>query len=569
MRKIWLFCVTVLLVLALTVSASAAVSAPKISFFATVSQDGSCQVTQSVTLRLDQVAKDLYYPVPSQATNVTVNGSMVSSRVSDNVRQVRLDRVLGKITGEVSFSISYRLHDVVHADENGALQLQLPMLSGFESAVSLLEFSVTLPGGTRMLPAFSSGYHQQSIEKDLSYRVEGATISGSSVAELKDHETLLLMLTVDEGMFPQSLADTRDWSFGAIAMIVCAVLALLYWLLTLRFVPWRREDATEPPEGLTAGELGCILHMQGTCLPLTVYTWAQLGYLQVQVDRKGRVLLQKRMDMGNERKESERRLFAKLFGRQSLVQTTSSRYAELTLAVEKKPSGIREQIHAKSGNPTVFRALASGIGLFGGVCVAIAISGGAVLQIFLILLLGALGAVSGWVLQSWAGSWNHTHRRQLYLCGGVLVLWLLLALVSGMWAVVAGMLAGLLLAGVLFAWAGRRTEVGRQQIAQLRGLQRYLRTVNKQELQRICQTDPDYFFRLAPYAMALGVGSTFAKRFGGLRLEGCGYVSTPRELQMTAGEWLTVLEQGVDAMNDRARRLPLERLLALLASMRR
>ena len=569
MRKIWLFCVTVLLVLGMTVSASAAVSAPKISFFATVSQDGSCQITQSVTLRLDQVAKDLYYPVPSQATNVTVNGSMASSRVSDNVRQVHLDRVLGKITGEVSFSISYRLHDVVHADENGALQLQIPMLSGFESTISLLEFSVTLPGGAQMLPAFSSGYHQQSIEKDLSYRVEGATISGSSVAELKDHETLLLMLAVDEGMFPQSLADTRDWSFGAIAMIVCGVLALVYWLITLRFVPWRREDTTEPPEGLTAGEIGCIMHMQGTHLHLTVYTWAQLGYLQVQVDRKGRVLLQKRMDMGNERKESERRLFAKLFGRRSLVQTTSSHYASLTLAVEKKPSGIREQIHAKSGNPMVFRALASGIGMFGGACVAIAISGGAVLQIFLILLLGALGAVSGWLLQSWAGHWNRLHRRQLYSCGGVLVFWLLLALVSGMWAVVAGMLAGSLLAGVLFAWAGRRTEEGRQEIARLRGLQRHLRTVNKQELQRICQADPDYFFRLAPYAMALGVGRAFAKRFGGLRLEGCGYVSTPRELQMTAVEWLTVLERGVDDMNARARRLPLERLLALLASMRR
>lgn len=569
MRRLFLLCVTVLLVLTLTVSASAAVSAPKISFFATVSQDGSCQITQSVTLRLDQVAKDLYYPIPSQATNVTVNGSMASSRVADNVRKVRLDRVLGKITGEVSFSVSYRLHDVVHADENGALQLQLPMLSGFESTVSLLEFSVTLPGGTQMLPAFFSGYHQQNIEKDLTYRVEGATISGSSVAELKDHETLQLLLAVDDTMFPQSLADTRDWTFGAVAMIVCAVLALLYWLLALRCFPVRREETTEPPEGLTAGEIGCILHMQGMDLPMTIYTWAQLGYLQVQMDKKGTVRLQKRMDMGNERKESERKLFAKLFGKQSVVQTTSSRFAALLLLMEKKPTGIREQIHRKSGNPVLFRALISGVGLFGGICVAIAISGGALLQIFLILLLGALGAVSGWILQSWAANLRRSQRHQLYLCGALVVLWLLLALVSGMWIVVPAMLASQLLAGVLLAWAGRRTEEGMQQIKQLRGLRKYLRTVDKQELQRICKTDPDYFFRLAPYAMALGVGESFAKRFGGLRFEGCGYVTTPRETQMTAREWLTVLERGVDAMNARARRLPLERLLALLASMRR
>lgn len=569
MKKVLLLCVAVLLVLGLTVSISAAVSAPKVSIFATVSQDGSCQITQSVTLRLDQAAQDLYYPIPEQATNVTVNGSMVSSRVSDNVRQVRLDRVLGKITGEVSFSISYRIHDVIHTNDAGALELQLPLLSGFESPVSQLEFSVTLPGSTQALPAFTSGYHQHSIEKDLTYRVEGATISGSSVTELKDHETLTLLLAAEETMFPQSLADTRDWSFGAIAMGVCAALAVLYWLLTLRFVPWHREDATEPPEGLTAGELGCVLHMQGVNLVLTVYTWARLGYLQVELDRKGHVLLHKRMDMGNERKESERRLFEKLFHKQSLVKTGSSRYAMLTVAAEKKPSGVRELIHRRSGNPLVFRALSSGIGLFGGVCIAIAVSGGALLQILLILLLGALGGISGWLMQDWVANLSRLHRRRLYLCGALAAFWLLLGGISGMWSVALWMIVGTLLAGVLLAWAGRRTQEGKQEAARIRGLRRYLCTVEKSQLQRICEADPDYFFRLAPYAMALGVGDLFAKRFGGIRLESCGYVVTPKESQLTALEWMRLLEQIADTMNQRARQLPMERLLEILYSLRR
>ncbi|MBO5317939.1 MAG: DUF2207 domain-containing protein [Oscillospiraceae bacterium] len=569
MRRIGVLLAAAVLVLTLAFSVSGAVAAPKISFFATVSQDGSAQVTQSVTLRLDQVAQDLYYPVPGEATNVTVNGSMVSSRVVDNVRQVRLDRVLGKITGEVSFSVSYRLHDVVHTNDAGVQELRLPMLSGFESTVSLLEFSVTLPGSTQALPAFFSGYHQQSIEKDLSYKVEGATVSGTSLTELKDHETLTLLLIPEEAMFPQSLADTRDWSFGAMAMGICGLLALIYWLLMLRHLPWRREDITDPPEGLTAGELGCVMHMQGIQLALTVYTWAQLGYLQVQLDRKGQVILHKRMDMGNERKESERKLFGKLFGKQSTVHTGSSRYAALTAAAKKKPAGIREHIHKRSGNAAVFRALASGIGLFGGVCIAISVSGGAVLQIFLILLLGALGGISGWLLQLWAANLRRDCRHRLYLCGGILAFWLLLGAVSGMWVVTLWMLAGLLAAGVLLAWAGRRTQEGVQEAARLRGLRRYLRTLDKAQVQRICQTDPEYFFRLAPCAIALGVGEAFAGRFGGIRLESCGCLITPKESPLTAKEWMKLLQYGVDAMNRRARRLPLEQLLGLLYSLRR
>lgn len=569
MRRTGVLLAAVLLVLTLAFSVSAEVSAPKISFFATVSQDGSAQITQSVTLRLDQVAEDLFYPVPGQATNVTVNGSMVSSRVSGNVRQVRLDRVLGKITGEVSFSVSYRLHDVVHTLDTGAQELQLPVLSGFESTVSLLEFSVTLPGSVQALPAFFSGYHQQSIEKDLNYKVEGATVSGTSLAELKDHETLEMRLIPDAGMFPQSLADTRDWSFGAVAMGVCAALALVYWLLMLRHFPFRREDITDPPEGFTAGELGCVMYMQGLRLALTVCTWARLGYLQMRLDRKGQVLLHKSMDMGNERKESERKLFGRLFGKQTVVNTGSARYAALTVAAEKKPGGIRELVRKRSGNPGVFRALASGIGLFGGVCIAIAISGGAVLQIFLILLLGALGAVSGWLLQLWAVSLRRDQRYRLYLCGGIVAAWLLLGGISGMWTVTLWMLGGLLAAGVLLAWAGLRTEEGRQEIARLQGLRRYLRTLDKEQVKRICEADPEYFFRLAPCAVALGVGDAFARRFGGIRLENCGYLITPKENQLTAKEWMKLLQYCVDAMNRRARRLPWERLLGFLYSLRR
>ena len=559
-RRFFLFVSSLVLILALGISASAATNAPKISYFATVTSDSRCQVNMTVTLRLDQVADGLYLPIPEEAANISVNGSRTMTSRRDNTRRILLDRVLGKSVGEITFTVSYSLPDVVHTNEAGLLELQLPMLSGLSCPVELLEFSVALPGLVETLPGFSSGYHQASIEEYLTYSVDGATISGTSLSALKDHETLSMKLAVTDDMFPQTLADTQDWRFGSVGMIVCAVLALVYWLFTLRFLPWRRERCSEPPEGFTAGDMGSVLHLQGMDVTMTVLTWARLGYVTLQTDRKGRVVIQKRMEMGNERKEAEQRLFRTLFSRRDTVDTTAERYAQLCIDTAKKPVGLGELVHRRSGNPRVFRLLAALMGLFGGVCIAIAMSSGALLQGLLILLLGGLGGLSGWYIQSWGRCLLTYDPYRLASCFALCGLWLLLGLAAGIFQLSLYMVLGLVLAGILLAWGGRRTEQGRAMAAQIMGLRRYLRRGDAGQLRQLCQQDPDYFFTMAPYAIALGLGKPFARRFGKLRLESCPYLRTDRA-GGTAVEWMDRLQRIVFAMNDRAKRRPMEQLM--------
>lgn len=567
MRRIVMLVTALILVMSLATGVWAAASASDVTSHTTVDRDGSAKVTMTATLHLDQAGDDLTFPVPADATNVTLNGDRVSAKKSGDVRLIDLDRELKVVSGDVSVSISYGLPDVIHPSEAGGLELRIPMLSGFAHPISDLTFSVTLPGQIDTLPAFSSGYHQANIEKDLVYTINGATVTGSSLTELKDHETLEMTLVVSEDMFPQTLADTQDYGFAIIAMIVCGGVGLLYWVIFLRFWPLRRDRSVEPPHGYTAGELGCVMNMVGVDLPLSVLTWAQLGYILIQVDRHNRVLLHKRMDMGNERKEAEQRLFKKLFGKRNTVDASSYSFAVLNLAAAKKPAGVRELMHRRSGNPKVFRAAVSGIGLFGGISIAVAISSGAFLQGLLIILLGSLGAVSGWYIQSWGGCLLTGKRHRLLATLGVCAVWLLLGLMAGIFNVAMGMVAGLLAGGLLLAWAGRRTDIGKQSRAQILGLRHYLRKTDKLLLQRLLNSDPDYFFQLAPYAMALGVDKAFAKRFGNKRLNGCPYLTTGMDAHMTALEWAQLMTKTVDSMNDRARKLPLEKLLAFIRSL--
>ena len=568
MRRIVQIVLCVILCMMLAVTASA-VSAGNIDSYATVSRNGDCQVTMTVALNLDEAVEDMTFPVPRDAHAVTVNGRRVSTQKTDNARLINLDRNLKGMTGDFTLSISYTVSDVVHTTENKTLELRIPLLAGFDYPVEAMDFSVTLPGPTDQKPAFESGYHKADIEKYLHYSVDGATISGFFTQELKDHETVVMTLPTDNTVFPQTLADIQDYTFGIWGMGICGGLAALYWLIFLAFWPLRFRRSTEPPLDVTAGELACIRFNRGADLHLAVLSWAQLGYIVIEHRPGRKVLLHKRMEMGNERRESEQQLFRKLFNRRNTVDTTAKAYGTLCGLSEKRPGLSKELIRRRSGNCAVFRALAAGIGLFGGVCIAIALGSGAVLQGLLILLLGALGGLSGWYIQR-LGSCILSHDRyKLAVALGLCGFWLLLGLIAGTFTVGLWMVLGLVIAGLLLSWGGRRTPLGRDAYGQVIGFGWHLLSIRKEQLQQLCAADNDFFFRLMPYAMALGLDGVLAKKLGDLRIERCLYLIGPGHNQMTARDWIHRFREILSQMDRRSRRIPFEKLVAIIRSLKR
>ena len=577
MRRLIVFLCCILLLMGLTLGASAATGARQIGAFATVSSDGSCQVNMTVTLHLEQGLDELRFPIPAGATDVSVNGSRTWVGRSGGTRYVDLSRMTRGMAGEFTFTIHFALSNVVHRLENTAskdtdeklLELQLPLLSGFAYPVSQFSFSVTIPGSFMDTPVFSSGYYKEEIEKSMTYTVEGATVSGTIQEELKDHETLTMTLSVSEAMFPQTAVEIRDLDFVNTAMGIFAGAAALYWLLFLRVPPFLRKYCPEPPEGRTAGELGCVINSRGLDLTMTVFSWAQLGYILIQIDRNDRVILHKRMEMGNERDQAERIWFQRLFGKKKRVDTGSVHYAQLCGMAERGPVGVREVIHSKSGNPRVFRALVSGIGIFGGLALGSALGNGGALQDLMIVILAVFGAVTAWVIQGWAYALVFRERFRLWLTLGCALLWMVLGAAGSIFNTALWVVLGLLFGGLLLCFGGRRTKWGRILCGQILGLRHYLRTVNQGELQRICRSNPDYFFSLAPCALAFGVEKSFARRFGSKKLPGCPWLTTGMDAHMDALEWAELMNWTVSVMDARRRQMPLEKLLRLIGSFRR
>ena len=153
MRQVRITILALALILATALSAYAVTGASKMESFATVSTDGSCQVSVTATFHMEESVGKVYFPIPADATGVTVNGSRVISSKSGDVRRVDLSRLAGKVVGDVTVNIHYSLHDVIYATDTNSLELQLPLLSGFNYPVESLTFSVTMPGAVDVLPS--------------------------------------------------------------------------------------------------------------------------------------------------------------------------------------------------------------------------------------------------------------------------------------------------------------------------------------------------------------------------------------------------------------------------------
>lgn len=528
---------------------------------ATVSADGSCQVSISMTIHLDEPDAGLTLPLGTDISSVRLNGSSASTQSSGGVTSVKLSSVTKNTYGNIPIVVTYTVNSVVSTDEDGKQSITVPLLYGFAYPVKEMSFSVTMPGSFDTVPTFLSGYHEQDIESSIHSDISGATVTGTVNTSLKDHETLVMTLEAPEGMFPAAQAVGGSLPYVAVAMIILGVLALLYWALTMAAWPRFPILRSTAPEGVNAGNLGSFLVHKGADLTLMVISWAQLGYLIIHMDDNGRVMLYKKMEMGNERSGFESRAFRSLFGKGDRIDATGYRYARVCEKVTRMSQRQNWGYSKESGNPKILRLLGCAGGLLAGVAVGDCLTSSPAWRVILMMFLGFFGAVGSWYIQE--GMQYIRLRERLELVTSVLcaVLFLVLGYVSGCFIFALGAVLGNVLIGLLAAYTGRRTENGNRIRDEILGLRRYMRRVTKQELIRILRSNPDYYYELAPYALAMGVDKQFAKRFGNVRQPACAWLVTGMDQTNTAMEWYPLLRETVDAMNNLQKRPPWEKLL--------
>ena len=577
-RLFTLLCVVFVLAGCLCIPVAAESAASGIDMMCTVNSEGDCLVTMTVNLRLESAMEKLYFPLPENAKNITLNGSPVSTSRGSAATLVDISKLSDGYMGDLFLRFEYTIPEAVQItkidegmkSEDWVLQLSIPLLCGFDYPVESLNFTITMPPGKMThRPALSSIYRQASIESDIPFKVAGSQIIGSTKTVLNDHEGVTLTMIVPEEMFPTVSTYVREGNPELPYIILFAVLALLYWLLTLRTWPIIRMQTTTPPEGITAGELGCRLTLSGGDLTMMVFSWAQLGYLYISLDEQGRVLLHKRMDMGNERSQFENNIYKMLFGTRRVVDATGNTYAKLVRKVQKIVPQERSMYRRNSGNVRIFRALACVCQILCGICVAMNMTGVLPLAILLAIILVPFSMVTGWLMQDVAYR-THLRGKVPVLIGFVcFLIWIILGLLCGQVWIPLGCCIGQWVYGYLAAYGGRRSELGRHDAGQVLGLRRYVKRLPKEDISRLMRNDPDYYFNYAPYALALGVINPYSRAFGRRKIEQCPYLITKVTGKHTAEEWGHILADVADMMDHRARQMQIEKWFAVQVKVKK
>ncbi len=546
-----------------TVPVSADSEASKAELYCTINQDGDCLVRMTVTFHMEDAKKDLTFPLPAKASNITMNGSSVSTSSGRNAVNVNVGASTGGMVGDFTVFFDYTIPKVVKVNSERNLDLELPLLCGFDYKVSNMTFVITMPDMITSIPSFNSTYMQTGFASNLELTVKDNMITGATKNTLNDHEFVTMSMTNLKEMFPTISTYKRTGNPELIPMGICAGLALLYWLLFLRTLPPARLRSTMPPAGVSAGELNCRLTMSGGDLTMLVLTWAQAGYLLIHLDGNGRVLLHKQMDMGNERSLFEVRVFQSLFGNRRVVDCTGAHYAAMCNRTAAMIPGEKSMCKPKSGNRRIVRILLCLGMVFCGICVAMNMTGIVILEVLFSVLFGLLGIITAWQMQNMAFAIYDRRKTKLWMGLVCVPIWVVLGIICHQPWIPLGACAAQMLFGLLIAFGGMRTDLNRMEAGEILGLRRFLRKIPQPEAARLQKADPEYFFRMAPFAIAMGVGKPFAAAFGKKKLDQCPYFVTRVHGKRTAEDWMRLMVQAVSVMDAGARRMELEKWMAI------
>ena len=564
MRKALLFFVAIVLLCAMTLG----VSADQIDhsgFYATVLEDGSCQVSMTITLSMEKMDTSMRFPIPADASDVQLNGFGVGTYYSGTVQYVNLSSVLGPEDTTATFTLSYRAGQVV----DGTGKLTLPLLSGFQLPINSFDFTVSFPGNVSNQPSFTSAYYQSSIESKMHWTVMGSTVTGRTTDLLNGYETLEMSLKLDSSLFSHRQTAFIDSEVDDRLMEACLLLALLYWVIFMRLGLPRFRRCSQPPQGYTAGHMRPILTLQGPDLSLMVLSWAQMGYVLLERKSSSKILIHRQMDMGNERSAYEQQIFSLLFKKKDVVDTGSLAYAVLCGKVEKQISVSRVLTHKRSGNPLIFRILSLLVNVLAGVNAGLALGSSASWQIIFLILFGILGLALGNMIQ------NSAQGIFLYKPGtitkGLLaaVIWVIPFFLCGKRGLGLGTAFYQFIAGILATYGGRRSADGADALSQGLGLLLSFLVPEKASFSIAKKVDPEYFHTMAPYALSFGADGLFAYRFGKERIPECPYLVGVPEADRTASQWSRILRSTLRSMNARYEGLKKERFINSIYNLRK
>ena len=411
----------------------------------------------------------------------------------------------------------------------------------WDTTISNVTFSIHMPKDfdTSKI-GFTHGTQGSSQTDDITYEVDGNTITGEYNSDLGSYNGLTVRIELPEGYFV--IKDYQKY-------IDYAVIALFIGLVVITFVLWLKNGKDRPvvetvefypPEDLNSAELAQVYkgEVRGQDVTSLLIYLANKGYLKIkEEDKKGLISTYKaitfvKLKEYDGENYSEKTFFDGIFkyGDEVPISKLEDRFyvtqGKIVNHINSKKN-IEKVIDKKSRKSktitTVFEFLVLIV-----TCLTLGMATGDISNSlfslpFVICSLAMIKAGVGFFKKKEAGGIvvgaMLIFMSFCFFCSSQsMVLVESDGFSSADWLVLGIGIVSIILLIIFEAIMPARTEYGTKMLGKIRGFKRFLETARKEELERLVEENPSYFYDILPYTYVLGVSSKWIKKFETMNL---------------------------------------------------
>ena len=411
----------------------------------------------------------------------------------------------------------------------------------WDTTISNVTFSIHMPKDfdTSKI-GFTHGTQGSSQTDGITYEVDGNTITGKYNSDLGSYNGLTVRIELPEGYFV--IKDYQKY-------IDYAVIALFIGLVVITFVLWLKNGKDRPvvetvefypPEDLNSAELAQVYkgEVRGQDVTSLLIYLANKGYLKIkEEEKKGLISTYKaitfvKLKEYDGENYSEKTFFDGIFkyGDEVPISKLEDRFyvtqGKIVNHINSKKN-IEKVIDKKSRKSktitTVFEFLVLIV-----TCLTLGMATGDISNSlfslpFVICSLAMIKAGVGFFKKKEAGGIvvgaMLIFMSFCFFCSSQsMVLVESDGFSSADWLVLGIGIVSIILLIIFEAIMPARTEYGTKMLGKIRGFKRFLETARKEELERLVEENPSYFYDILPYTYVLGVSSKWIKKFETMNL---------------------------------------------------
>lgn len=410
---------------------------------------------------------------------------------------------------------------------------------GWELPAERVEFKILFPKDvTSFTKEFYSGPYGSTVSDGVEYTVEGNMIFGTVANGLRQREALTIWMPVSNDFFSFPVPFNFTILSSLYALIFTIIVALLY----LRF---GKDDLLvqtvefNPPAGYSSAQVGYIFDgaVDNKDVVSLIIEWAAQGYLTIEELEGKNIQLNKVGDIDPRAISAEKSMFNDLFrGRDSVTtkELEKSFYTSINFA---KMNITRYFLGNKERR--IFSMVADALQILLGILIvtvpALHLSAVIYNQVFYAAEAIGLGFIASMlaippvviftILMRKKQTMKKVAISALTIVGIVLtalfifVQFTVNVAYNGNILMFALVIAGYLISLYFITLMDKRTDKGLELYGKVLGLKNFIELAEKSKLEMLVHDDPDYFYRILPYAYVLNVTDTWSKKFESIAIE--------------------------------------------------